>query len=261
MKEKFIDRKDQQANKIFERRTLANDYRTILPLLKPGLAILDVGCGTGTLTNEVASLIADGTVTGLDNTQSFIDIGNQQYGDSANLSLVCDNIFSYEPPHQFDLIMTARTVQWLSDIPTALQRFKSWLKPGGQLSILDYNHTAIEWNPAPPASMLEFYHTFLKWRADAGMNNRVADEIATLLQQQGFTGIETINADQTYTKGDDHFQTNLGIWIKVAQSQQMVIEGYITDELRLKAIADYSNWIETEALSMTLKMNDVRGKA
>ena len=261
MKEKFIDRKDQQANKIFERRTLANDYRTILPLLKPGLAILDVGCGTGTLTNEAASLIADGAVIGLDNTQSFIDIGNQQYGDSANLSLVCDNIFSYEPPHQFDLIMTARTVQWLSDIPAALQRFKSWLKPGGQLSILDYNHTAIEWNPAPPSSMLEFYHTFLKWRADAGMNNRVADEIATLLQQQGFTAIETINADLTYTKDDDHFQTNLGIWIKVAQSQQMVIEGYITDELRLKAIEDYSNWIETEALSMTLKMNDVRGKA
>lgn len=260
MKEKFIDRKDQQANKIFERRTLANDYRTILPLLKPGLAILDVGCGTGTLTNEAASLIADGTVIGLDNTQSFIDIGNQQYGDSANLSLVCDNIFSYEPPHQFDLIMTARTVQWLSDIPAALQRFKSWLKPGGQLSILDYNHTAIEWNPAPPSSMLEFYHTFLKWRADAGMNNRVADEIATLLQQQGFTAIETINADLTYTKGDDHFQTNLGIWIKVAQSQQMVIEGYITDELRLKAIEDYSIWIETEALSMTLKMNDVRAK-
>lgn len=260
MKEKLIDRKDQQANKIFERRTLGNDYRTILPLLKPGLNILDVGCGTGTLTNEAASLIKEGTAIGLDNTQSFIDSGSQRYADTANLSLVCENIFSYEPPHQFDLIMTARTVQWLSDIPEALKRFRSWLKPGGQLSILDYNHTAIEWNPALPSSMLEFYQTFLKWRADAGMNNRVADEISAMLEQQGFTGIETINADQTYTRGEDHFQTNLGIWIKVAQSRQMVIEGYLTDELRLKAIEEYNNWIETEALSMTLKMNDVRGK-
>lgn len=260
MKEKFIDRKDQQANKIFERRTLSSDYRTIIPLLSPGMEILDVGCGTGTLTNEVASYIGDGTITGLDNTQSFIDSGNEHYGSTQNLNLVCNNIFDYQPPHPFDLIITARTMQWLSDIPRALGLFKSWLKPGGQISILDYNHTAIEWNPAPPESMLKFYHTFLKWRADAGMNNRVADEVAALLQEAGFHSVQVINADQTYKKGEANFDTNLAIWNKVAQSRQMVTEGYISDELRLQAIAEYSQWIETEATSMTLKMNDVRAK-
>ena len=258
MKEKFIDRKDQQANKIFERRTLASDYRTLRPLLKPGLSVLDVGCGTGTLTNEVASHIGDGTIIGLDNTASFIDIGKEHYAETENLDLVCVNIFNYQPPHQFDLIITARTMQWLTDIPKALKLFKSWLKPGGQISILDYNHMAIVWDPAPPETMQEFYRTFLRWRADAGMNNQVADEVATLLQQQGFESIETINADQVYHKGEADFETNLGIWIKVAQSKQMVTEGYITDELRLQAIADYTHWIETEARSMTLKMNDIR---
>ncbi|MGJ1225756.1 class I SAM-dependent methyltransferase [Sphingobacterium siyangense] len=260
MKEKFIDRKDQQANKIFERRTLSSDYRTIIPLLSPGMEILDVGCGTGTLTNEVASYIGDGTITGLDNTQSFIDSGNERYGSTQNLNLVCSNIFDYQPPHPFDLIITARTMQWLSDIPRALGLFKSWLKPGGQISILDYNHTAIEWKPAPPESMLTFYRTFLKWRADAGMNNRVADEIGALLQEAGFHSVQVINADQTYKKGEANFDTNLAIWNKVAQSRQMVTEGYISDELRLQAIAEYSQWIETEATSMTLKMNDVRAK-
>ncbi|WP_398455753.1 trans-aconitate 2-methyltransferase [Sphingobacterium thalpophilum] len=260
MKEKFIDRKDQQANKIFEKRTLVRDYRTILPLLKPRLTVLDVGCGTGTLSNEVASRIAPGPVIGLDNTEAFIADGSRQYGGTNNLTLICDDIFNYQPPHQFDLIMTARTMQWLRDIPKALRQFKSWLKPHGQLSILDYNHTEIEWDPEPPASMLEFYQTFLRWREDAGMNNRVADEIAPLLYQQGFTAVEIINADQTYTRGEEHFETNLGIWTKVAQSKQMVTEGYISDELRLKAIDEYAAWIQTDAISMTLKMNDVQSK-
>jgi hypothetical protein len=108
--------------------------------------------------------------------------------------------------------------------------------------------------------MLTFYHTFLKWRADAGMNNRVADEVAALLQEAGFHSVQVINADQTYKKGEANFDTNLAIWNKVAQSRQMVTEGYISDELRLQAIAEYSQWIETEATTMTLKMNDVRAK-
>jgi len=258
MKEKFIDRKDQQANKIFERRTLSSDYRTLLPLLSSGMKILDVGCGTGTLTNEVAAHIGDGTIIGLDNTAAFIDSGNELYGSTKNLSLVCSNIFDYQPPHQFDLIITARTMQWLSDIPKALDLFKSWLKPAGQISILDYNHTTIEWNPTPPESMLEFYSTFLKWREDAGMNNRVANEVDVLLQEAGFNAIQVINADQVYKRGEDNFEVSLAIWNKVAQSRQMVTEGYITDELRLQAIEEYTRWIETEATSMILRMNDVR---
>jgi hypothetical protein len=50
----------------------------------------------------------------------------------------------------------------------------SLLKPGGTVSILDYNHEALEWQPQPPVSMQRFYATFLRWRGDAGMNNHIA---------------------------------------------------------------------------------------
>ena len=35
------------------------------------------------------------------------------------------------------------------------------LKKGGKISINDYNHTKVEWSPAPPKSMLDFYEAFL----------------------------------------------------------------------------------------------------
>jgi hypothetical protein len=40
---------------------------------------------------------------------------------------------------------------------------------------------------------------------------------------------------------------------------QMVDEGYISNEDRLKAIEEYNNWIHTDAELMIMKLNEVRG--
>ena len=137
---------------------------------------------------------------------------------------------------------------------------KSMLKPNGQISILDYNHNEIEWIPSPPESMKEFYQTFLKWRKDAGMNNEIADDLARLLTEIGFHSIEVLNSDEFYNKDVLDYKSKIGIWSKVAGSSQMVEEGYLDNDLRLKAIEEYDLWVETEAISMTMKLNEVRGQ-
>jgi SAM-dependent methyltransferase len=257
---KNIKRDDQQADTIFDRRTLDQDYRTLSPLLRKGIHILDVGCGTGALTREMADLVGPmGSATGIDNTKMFIESGRLSYGDTKNLYLEHVDLFTYEPVQKFDLIVSARTLQWVSNVPQALHKMKDMLKPSGMISILDYNHTTIEWVPDPPVSMQIFYESFLKWRSDAGMNNQIADDLAIILTEIGFKKVEILNADLHYTKGDIAFDFSLGIWSKVASSKQMVEEGYISDTDRLRAIADYDEWIKNKASAMTLKMNDVRG--
>jgi len=257
---KNIKRDDQQADTIFDRRTLDQDYRTLPPLLRKGIHILDVGCGTGALTKEMADLVGPmGSATGIDNTKMFIESGRQSYGETKNLYLEHIDLFNYQPIQKFDLIVSARTLQWMSKVPEALYKMKDMLKPDGRISILDYNHTAIEWVPNPPVSMQIFYKSFLKWRSDAGMNNQIADDLAAILTEIGFKKVETLNADLHYTKGDTAFDFSLGIWSKVAASKQMVEDGYISDTDRLRAIAEYDKWIATQASAMTLKMNDVRG--
>ena len=93
------------------------------------------------------------------------------------------------------------------------------------------------------------------------MNNRIAADLPDLLRQAGFQNIETLPADEHYQKGMEGFKQHLGIWSKVAGLRQMVEEGYLEDALRLKAIEEYNHWIENEAVSMTLTLNDVRGHA
>ncbi len=258
---KHIEREGQDATKIFDNRSLRVDYRTLEPILKKGILVLDVGCGTGSISRDVANIIGNsGKVIGIDNTEKFIKSGKETYKLIKNLELIHSDLFDFETNQKFDLIISARTLQWLSNPTDALLKMKSLLKPNGIISILDYNHNKIEWNPEIPTSMKEFYNTFLKWRSDAGMNNAIADELPMLFKEIGMVDIEIINSDEHYERYREDFNSKVGIWSKVAGSTQMVEEGYIDDNLRLKAIEEYDKWVENNAVSMTMKLNEVRGK-
>ena len=258
---KTIHRNTESTTKVFDQRSLARDYATLVPLLRQGMRVLDVGCGTGAITKDVARYIGHtGYVIGIDNTEAFILSGRESYKDVSNLGLIHSDLFEYQSAADFDLVICARVVQWLSDPKTALTKLVSFLKPGGHLSLLDYNHEGLEWTPAPPESMLIFYRAFLQWRADAGMDNRIADHVADHLKALGMHSVKVINADERYEKKQHDFIERAGIWLKVAELKQIVEEGYLTAAMRQKAIVEYSAWLHDTAESMTMKLKDVQAQ-
>lgn len=260
MSNKVIHRETASTTKIFDDRSLAVDYRTLPPILKPGMKILDVGCGTGSITRDIANAVGpSGYVTGIDNTEKFITSGKENHAHVKNMELMAIDLFQYQPKEKFDLIVSARTLQWLNNVPDALLKMKSMLKPGGVLSVLDYNHKKIQWTPEPPAIMKKFYKAFLDWREHAGINNQVADDLPHLFKEAGFQNIEVINSDEHYTGGDENFVFRAGIWSKVAELKQIAEEGFISEAERLQTIEEYDRWVEQEAESMTLRLNEIRG--
>jgi ubiquinone/menaquinone biosynthesis C-methylase UbiE len=257
---KNIKRDGDTSTKLFDNRSLQTDYATLISILKPGMRVLDVGCGTGAISKDIAAIVGlQGSITGIDNTAHFIESGKETYKAVKNLELIHADVFEFDTPEKFDLVVSARVLQWLNNPVEALIRFKHFLKPGGQISVLDYNHELLSWTPSPPESMLQFYATFLRWRADAGMNNHIAEDLSNYFAESGLKNIQTFNADEVYTKGQDNFIPRVGIWSKVAVSTQMVEEGYISNDDRLKAIEDYDNWVNNEAESMTMVLREVRG--
>ena len=257
---KHIERDGQQSNAIFDSRSLKVDYRHLTSILSNGIRVLDVGCGTGAISKDIAEAIGPmGKVIGIDNTEKFIESGKLKYRSTVNLELHCVDLFHYQPSAPFDLITSARVLQWLNNPVEALIKMKQMLKPGGTISILDYNHEALEWQPAPPDSMKTFYKTFLEWRNDAQMSNRMAEELPEMFDIAGFSNVQVLNSDEYYDRSRQDFIAKAGIWSKVAASTQMVDEGYLDNDLRLQAIAEYDEWIANEAVSMTMKLNEVRG--
>lgn len=249
------------TSSVLDSRRLDNSYATLVPVLRKGMRVLDVGCGTGAISAGIAVAVGpEGGVVGIDSSPHLIAKGSGDHAGIQNLTLLEADLFTYAPAEKFDLIVSARVLQWLSDPAAALLAFKSLLKPGGMISILDYNHTQLEWTPAPPESMQQFYKAFLDWRSDAGMDNNMADHLPGIFEQLGFQDIVTLPADEVYKKGTASFVEKAGIWSKVAELRgpQMVDSGFVTEALRLKAIAEYNDWVEEKAEQMVMKLKEVR---
>lgn len=250
------------ANKVLDRRTLENDFANLVPLIKKGMHVLDVGCGSGAITKGIAERVGEtGKVIGLDINAELIAIGKQKFEAITNLSFVNQSLFEFNPEQKFDLIVSARTLQWLSNPMDALVTMKAMLKPGGILSILDYNHEKIQWQPAPQESMQFFYSRFLSWRSDAGMHNQIADELEAMYAAIGLKNISVDDANELSSIEDVEFLETAGIWNKVVETRghQMIRDGYLTEEQRVNAWNSYSRWLEEEGYSMDLYLKAVTG--
>jgi len=248
---------------VLNNRSLAKDYSTLLPILKVGIRVLDVGCGTGAISKGIAERVgSSGQVVGIDKSKELIEEGKALFSFPDNLELVEAGIFDYEPSEKFDLIVAARVLQWLDNPQAALERLKMWLRPNGQMSVLDYNHETLAWTPKPPESMQVFYQAFLDWRKGLGLNNHISEDLPNYFALAGLKQMEVISANEIYNKGEDNFLHKAGIWIEVAKGvgQKIVAEGFITEEIRLKAIKDHQTWIGTEAQQMVMQLKEVRGK-
>ncbi|GAB3954443.1 hypothetical protein GCM10028805_39900 [Spirosoma harenae] len=250
-------------NPVLERRTVENANRNLLKYLKPGLRVLDVGCGSGAITRSIAEKAGPtGWVLGIDPSESLMVQARQNVGDLPGITFEQGDVYTFDTPQRFDLITCARTLQWLAQPEAALINMKRLLKPGGNLAILDYNHEKISWVPDPPASMRLFYDAFLKWRQDAGFDNAIADHLDAMMQRIGFETIQVESLVEISRKGNSDFATTSRLWSEVAELRgpQLVQSGYITEDQRLLAIADYDNWIATVGESMTVYMLAVEGQ-
>lgn len=251
----------QGANRVLDRRNIENSYSSLFGLLKDGLSVLDVGCGSGAITADIAQRTY-GKVIGIDFSEHLIELAQKNYAHLTNLSFEVANINDYISAEKFDLVIAARTLQWVNNPAEVVQKMVALLKKGGKISINDYNHTKVEWLPAPPKSMLDFYEAFLQWRKDAGFDNEIADNLPSIYKYLGLTEINIVPQHETSRRGEEEFAAAARIWSIVAETRgkQVVTDGYCSEELRLQAIEEYDAWIANEAQSMTLYLLAIEGQ-
>lgn len=129
-------------------RTIANSAAYLEPYLQPGLTLLDVGCGPGTITAEFAERLAPGRVVGLDAAAAVLDQA-RAIGSAAEF-VVGD---AYDLPYEdgtFDIVHTHQTLQHLADPVRALREWRRVTKPGGIVAAREVDYAGTFWFPEAP---------------------------------------------------------------------------------------------------------------
>lgn len=243
-------------------RSLTTAHRRLAEMLQPGHTVLDVGCGTGAITRHIAAQVEPrGFVVGMDSNIHLLHQARQEHQDIPNVWFAAADIYHVPCTRAFDLVTAARVLQWLAAPQRALQAMREATRPNGRVIVLDYNHEKVQWVPAPPASMQQFYTAFLQWRAEAGMDNAMADHLAPLFRAVGLTNIRETPQHEVTTRRDADFAIRVGIWAEVAATRgyQMVADGFLTETQRATAEAEYRTWMQTEAEAHTLYLLAVEG--
>src|SRR6059058_6175604 len=115
-----------------EDRTVFNANRNLLDIIKQGDRVLDVGCGSGSITASIVSLVGDtGSVTGIDTSEHLIEIARENSSALSNVHFEVADIFQYSLTQQFDVVSAARVLQWVANPKEILLQMVALVKPGG----------------------------------------------------------------------------------------------------------------------------------
>jgi 2-polyprenyl-3-methyl-5-hydroxy-6-metoxy-1,4-benzoquinol methylase len=103
--------------------------------------VLDVGSGTGVLSLELARLGHD--VSAIDPDPAAIGVARRSAADCrpGRLSYAQADLDAWEPGQaNFDVVVTTRVLHHVDDPAVAVDRMRSWLRPGGRLVCVDFVH-------------------------------------------------------------------------------------------------------------------------
>ena len=247
---------------ILSARTLRTAHRRLAALLRPGQSVLDVGCGPGAITRGMAEAVGPtGRVIGADLNPHLIDEARRTHGGVPGLTFEQCDVYGLPWQEEFDIVTTARVLQWLARPLDALRMMTRAAKPGGTVVALDYNHEKAVWVPERPPAMQAFYAAFLRWRADAGLDNAIADHLAEMFKAAGLLDVVESKQVEVTRRGDPDFAMRPAMWAQTASfhGRRMVEDGAITEPVRAAAEAEIVEWTRTEAQSQTLYLIAVEG--
>jgi len=147
--------------------------------------ILDVGCGDGRITAEIARRVPTGRVLGIDASPNMIATCIEEYRSCANLSFRVADAAAFQIEETFDIAVSFSALHWVPDLHAALGCIHDALKPGGRL--------VIGMGGAHQKEIAEVFYRE-RWRSHLvgrgrSFHGRTGQELTEALNATGFTQV------------------------------------------------------------------------
>ncbi|GES28956.1 class I SAM-dependent methyltransferase [Streptomyces angustmyceticus] len=131
-------------------RTVANSAAYLRDALRPDMRILDVGCGPGTITADLAALVPDGQVTGLEHAPDVLRQARATAADRGltNFRFAVGDVHALDfPDDTFCVVHAHQVLQHVGDPVQALREMRRVTRPGGLVAVRDSDYSAMTWYP------------------------------------------------------------------------------------------------------------------
>lgn len=93
--------------------------------------VLDAGCGSGRVTEQLLARLPDGELVGVDGSEAMIAEARSRLG--RRVELVRSDLLDFEPDERFDAVFSNATFHWIENHDRLFARLRAWLRPGGRL--------------------------------------------------------------------------------------------------------------------------------
>lgn len=210
------------------------------------MAVLDIGCGPGNITADLARKVDHGSIVGIDIAEAVVELALAEQSHRAdNLSFRVGDVYELDfPDTHFDVVYAHQVLQHLARPVAALEEMRRVLKPGGLLAVRDADFGAFVWFPGDPVldRWMALYHELTVRngaQADAGRNLKAWARAA------GFEEVSETSSNWTF-QSDEEREWWGGLWAdRVRQSSfaTQCVEYGLSDENELGEIADaFTRW-------------------
>ncbi|GAA1275379.1 methyltransferase domain-containing protein [Kitasatospora nipponensis] len=178
-------------------RTLANSAGYLRPELAAGQQVLDVGCGPGTITADLAELVGPtGRVVAVDTSPEVLAQAAEYVAGRGleNVEFAVADVHALPYPSAgFDVVHAHQVLQHVQDPVGALREMRRVVAPGGVVAVRDADYEAMTWYPQLPelTDWLDLY------RRTARANGGEPDAGRRLLAWARAAGFEEVRASSS----------------------------------------------------------------
>jgi len=134
-------------------RTAANSAAYLTGHLKPHMRILDIGCGPGTITADLAELVPQGEVVGVDTEPAILERARSAADERGltNTRFAVADVHELDfPDDSFCVVHAHQVLQHVGDPVRALREMRRVCKPGGIVAARDGDYATMTWHPQVP---------------------------------------------------------------------------------------------------------------
>ena len=193
-------------------RTVENSAAYLLPHLRPGVDVLDVGCGPGTITVDIARRVTPGRVVGIDAAADAIEAARAAATEASvtNLELATGDVYALDPDGSVDVVHAHQVLQHLGDPVGALREMRRVCRSDGVVAARDSIYRAMSWFPRA-----EGLDRWLEVYCDVAEANGGEPDAGSHLRgwclDAGFTSVESTASAWCFASDEDRAWWG-GLW-------------------------------------------------